>query len=437
MTERSTERSEKIDLAETLKKLEAKSEETKQEGKGGGIGGVGGGSGGGGGQLDLQNRINYAETFPHLVTMLQGNYDIEDLRQILRDFTRLYDDDATFSAATTGAGNVAKQLRVVISTVLEIFTNKLDKMPDDIMKLLKKIAPALCGGIVSVVSEQSGISEDRIEGAANQVKKAAFHASHGGGGGGTGGDFNVDLKSAELFGAGGAGGGGVDITEKVFKAASQVIPGSMRGGVAAGRAIVGAAQGADVQLVFDMLAGIRVIIHSKYRGDRDKDISNRDKLDTMVKAIVKLAPDMPREKHKHAIDMLTGLVALVHEDMGGFAHLARMLGGFELKAAEQMLKLLKRHRSIQNTVDVSAGVPATMRNNNRVTIKADGEISKEMTPSELFRKFDENGNGSIDYHEFCEIAKYMNLHLSSDRSREIFARVRFDYYVLCRRRKVG
>ena len=217
----------------------------------------------------------------------------------------------------------------------------------------------------------------------------------------------MDLKSAELL-----VGVGIDTPEG--------------GLLSAGGAMVGV----DVQLVFDMLAGIRVIIHSKYRSDRDKDISNRDKLDAMVKAIVKLAPDMPLEKHKQAIDMLTGLMALVREDMGGFAQLARMLGGFELKAAEQMLKLLKRHRSIQNTVDVSAGVPATMRNNNRVAIKADGEISKEMTPSELFRKFDENGNGSIDYHEFCEIAKYMNLHLSSDRSREIFARVRFDYYVL-------
>ena len=421
MTEQSTERSENIDLTATLKKLEAVSEDTTQQGKGGGDGGDGGGgSEGGGGQLDLQDRINYAETIPHLVTVLQGNYDIEDLRQILRDFKRLYslreyDDDATFSAATTGAGNRAavkgsEQLRVVISTVLEIFTNKLDKMPDNIMKLLRKIAPVLFGGIVSVVSEHSEISEDMIKGAANQAKKAALHASHGAGGGvggGTGGGVNVDLKSAELL-----VGVGIDTPEG--------------GLLSAGGAMVGV----DVQLVFDMLAGIRVIIHSKYRSDRDKDISNRDKLDAMVKAIVKLAPDMPLEKHKQAIDMLTGLMALVREDMGGFAQLARMLGGFELKAAEQMLKLLKRHRSIQNTVDVSAGVPATMRNNNRVAIKADGEISKEMTPSELFRKFDENGNGSIDYHEFCEIAKYMNLHLSSDRSREIFARVRFDYYVL-------
>ena len=421
MTEQSTERSENIDLTATLKKLEAVSEDTTQQGKGGGDGGDGdGGSEGGGGQLDLQDRINYAETIPHLVTVLQGNYDIEDLRQILRDFKRLYslreyDDDATFSAATTGAGNRAamkgsEQLRVVISTVLEIFTNKLDKMPDNIMKLLRKIAPVLFGGIVSVVSEHSEISEDMMKGAANQAKKAALHASHGAGGGvggGTGGGVNVDLKSAELL-----VGVGIDTPEG--------------GLLSAGGAMVGV----DVQLVFDMLAGIRVIIHSKYRSDRDKDISNRDKLDAMVKAIVKLAPDMPLEKHKQAIDMLTGLMALVREDMGGFAQLARMLGGFELKAAEQMLKLLKRHRSIQNTVDVSAGVPATMRNNNRVAIKADGEISKEMTPSELFRKFDENGNGSIDYHEFCEIAKYMNLHLSSDRSREIFARVRFDYYVL-------
>ena len=422
MTEQSTERSENIDLTATLKKLEAVSEDTTQQGKGGGDGGDGdGGSEGGGGQLDLQDRINYAETIPHLVTVLQGNYDIEDLRQILRDFKRLYslreyDDDATFSAVTTGAGNRAamkgsEQLRVVISTVLEIFTNKLDKMPDNMMKLLRKIAPVLFGGIVSVVSEHSEISEDMMKGAANQAKKAALHASHGAGGGvggGTGGGVNVDLKSAELL-----VGVGIDTPEG--------------GLLSAGGAMVGV----DVQLVFDMLAGIRVIIHSKYRSDRDKDISNRDKLDAMVKAIVKLAPDMPLEKHKQAIDMLTGLMALVREDMGGFAQLARMLGGFELKAAEQMLKLLKRHRGIQNTVDVSAGVPATMRNNNRVAIKADGEISKEMTPSELFRKFDENGNGSIDYHEFCEIAKYMNLHLSSDRSREIFARVRFDYYVLC------
>ena len=102
--------------------------------------------------------------------------------------------------------------------------------------------------------------------------------------------------------------------------------------------------------------------------------------------------------------MIKGLVALAHEDMESFGQLAQMLGGFDARAADGVLDLLKRHRQLQGGLNL-IGLGKVDNGGGENTT---GSKNSGVSAAVLFRKFDKDGNGSIDFEEFCEIAKYVD-----------------------------
>ena len=113
-------------------------------------------------------------------------------------------------------------------------------------------------------------------------------------------------------------------------------------------------------------------------------------------------------------DAMIGIISICRGDFSGMERIAKLIGGYDQGRVQELFSILSKFaRFIGNAV---AAAP-----DEKQQVKLGGEKADGITLQEMFKMFDKDKSGSLDFTEFCELCKYMGLFLNRETLLQLYA----------------
>eukprot|EP01006_Ploeotia_vitrea_P023713 TRINITY_DN56295_c0_g2_i1.p1 TRINITY_DN56295_c0_g2~~TRINITY_DN56295_c0_g2_i1.p1 ORF type:complete len:290 (-),score=56.78 TRINITY_DN56295_c0_g2_i1:81-884(-) len=116
-----------------------------------------------------------------------------------------------------------------------------------------------------------------------------------------------------------------------------------------------------------------------------------------------------------------GFMAIANRDVSGIADIAMVVGKFDADKMQKLTfllnKMLPKKKQKQTDADGKGGTV--------MALMVDDKTGK-LSPGQLFKMFDKDKSGQIEYEEFVELLRYMNLRVTKEKARKLFARADAD-----------
>ncbi len=130
-------------------------------------------------------------------------------------------------------------------------------------------------------------------------------------------------------------------------------------------------------------------------------------------------------------DAMIGIISLCKGDFTGMERIAKLVGGYDRSRMEGLLKILEKYGSFLTGGDSKfKGRQDSLFN----AVQQGDQIGLK----EMFKLFDKDKGGTLDFGEFCELCKYMGLFLTRETLLQLYAEadendnnsIEFDEFVL-------
>jgi len=128
--------------------------------------------------------------------------------------------------------------------------------------------------------------------------------------------------------------------------------------------------------------------------------------------------------------IVDGIVAISQKDFFRMFALAQRFGNYELKKVEMLVNLVENLRMLSPSCKDNKELPAVSRLSSAVQ---DGPVEgqhkesriekvlSELSYKDLFIMFDKDTSGDINFEEFLDLTKYLQLNLSDNQALKIFS----------------
>lgn len=120
---------------------------------------------------------------------------------------------------------------------------------------------------------------------------------------------------------------------------------------------------------------------------------------------------------------INGLIGLAQRDLDAVGEMAVELGGFDKSKMESLIKMIEGAMKVAGQVLDKVQDTTDEGEPKEVEPLTEGE---EAQLAHMFKRFDADESGSIDYHEFQEVMRHMNLSISGNKAVQLFAQVDTD-----------
>lgn len=151
-----------------------------------------------------------------------------------------------------------------------------------------------------------------------------------------------------------------------------------------------------------MLGGIK---------ETDKDEIMREAQHLVTDISLVLQKEMGSDGKKLSL-VLGAMVSLLNGDIQGVNELASQIGNFDQEKMDKLIKTVSKFSSQLNQ-------PSANKNESIENNKSQNSVDEE----KVFDMFDKDKSNNIDYYEFKEVCKYMNLILPEEEYRRVFLEV--------------
>eukprot|EP01006_Ploeotia_vitrea_P023712 TRINITY_DN56295_c0_g1_i1.p1 TRINITY_DN56295_c0_g1~~TRINITY_DN56295_c0_g1_i1.p1 ORF type:complete len:292 (-),score=66.40 TRINITY_DN56295_c0_g1_i1:171-980(-) len=118
-----------------------------------------------------------------------------------------------------------------------------------------------------------------------------------------------------------------------------------------------------------------------------------------------------------------GFMAIANRDVSGIADIAMVMGQFDADKIQKFTFLL--NKMMPKKKKKPEGDEDTPKAGSVMPLMVDDKTGK-LSPGQLFKMFDKDKSGQIEYDEFIELLRYMNLHVTKEKARKLFARADTD-----------
>ncbi len=115
-------------------------------------------------------------------------------------------------------------------------------------------------------------------------------------------------------------------------------------------------------------------------------------------------------------DAMIGIISICRGDFSGIERVAKLIGGYDSKRVKELFSILSKFARF-----LGGAVAQPEANPKQEALFNAAQKGDNITLKDMFKMFDKDRSGSLDFDEFCELCKYMGLFLNRETLLQLYA----------------